>query len=496
MIAEDVLTLDPGRHNHRFTSRILGQLFSGLIRLTADLNIVPDIARSWEVLNDGRTYLFHLRDNVLWSDGEPVTAHDFILGWVRALDPENGSPAASNLYDVRGATAFHQGKDVNLDALGIKALDDWTLWVDLEQPSSYFLYLLAHNVTYPVPGHIIASQGDAWIDLDNFVSNGPFCIESYDRGRLIVLRRNPTYHGQFRGNLEVVQLHILIGETGRLDDFVSGYENDEYDILPIYQLPPVERQRAIQRHATDYVTRPEFGTFYVGFNVRRPPFDDPRVRQAFVLAIDRQTLIAVTEKGAWTPATGGFIPLGMPGHVPGIALPFDLEKARRLLAEAGYHGGQGFPNITALTFEFGLRFLESLSNSWRSGLGIEISWENLEWSTFIKRIREKTNRPHIYSLAWTADYPDPDSMMRLGKEAATNWDDEVYDALVEQARRVLDHNERMRLYRQAEEILVREAPFFPISYNREHLLIKPWVKNYRPTGIGHESLKDVIIDPH
>jgi ABC-type oligopeptide transport system substrate-binding subunit len=381
--------------------------------------------------------------------------------------------------------------------LGIKALDEKTLRINLEHPSSYFLYLLAHHMTLPVPGHIIASQGDAWTDLDNFVSNGPFCLESYERGRLIVLRRNPTYHGQFRGNLEVVQFHILIDKVGRLDDIMPSYENDEYDILPIYLLPAAERQQAIQRHAADYVTRPELMTFYVGFNVRRPPFDDPRVRQAFVMATDRQALIAVSEMGFWhTPATGGFIPLGMPGHAPDISLPFDLEKARRFLAEAGYYGGRGFPNISALTFEIGQRFFEALSNSWRSGLGVEISWEHLEWSAFIKRIREKTNRPHIHALGWSADYPDPDSMMRLGKESATNWDNEVYDALVEQARRVLDHNERMRLYRQAEEIVVREAPLFPISYNREHLLVKPWVKNYRPTGIGQETLKDIIIDPH
>jgi ABC-type oligopeptide transport system substrate-binding subunit/DNA-binding SARP family transcriptional activator len=493
----DVLTLDPGRHNDGATGRILGQLFSGLIFLTPGMNVVPNVARSWEVLDNGQTYLFHLRDDVRWSDGLPVTAHDFVLGWRRALDPENGSPAASSLYDVRGAAAFHQGEDVNLDVLGIKALDEWTLRIDLEQPSSYFLYILAQHNTLPVPDHIIASHGDAWTDLDNFVSNGPFRLESYQRGRSMVLRRNPTYHGQFRGNLEVVQLHMVHEEIGHhLDDFVRGYEDDEYDILDLRNLLPTKIQRAIQRHATDYVTGPELSTVYVSFDVRRPPFDDPRVRQAFVLATDRQTLIAITLMGSWTPATGGFIPLGMPGHVPGIALPFDPRQARRLLAEAGYRGGQGFPNVSALTNKLRERYVEALSNSWRSGLGVEISWELLEWSAFVKRKEVKKDPPHIHCTGWSADYPDPDNFMRLGKEQATNWDDEAYGTLVEQARRVMDHNERMLLYRQAEEILVREAPFFPIYYTREDLLVKPWIKNYRLADIGQESLKDVIIDPH
>ena len=231
IMAKDVLTLDPGKHDDKDTADIQSQLFSGLIRLTPDMNVMPDVARSWEVLNDGQTYLFHLRDDVCWSDGEPVTAHDFVLGWGRALDPVSDSPAASKLYDVRGAVAFHQGDEVDLETLGLKALDEWTLRIDLEQPSSYFLYLLAICYAYPVPGHIIASHGDAWADLDHFVSNGPFRLESYQRGHLMVLRRNPTYHGQFRGNLELVQLNILPEEIGHLDDFVRGYEKDDYDIL-------------------------------------------------------------------------------------------------------------------------------------------------------------------------------------------------------------------------------------------------------------------------
>jgi oligopeptide transport system substrate-binding protein len=492
----DALTLEPGMETDFRTSSILGQLFSGLIRLTPDVNVVPDVARSWEVLSDGQTYVFNLRDDVRWSDGEPVTAHDFVLGWRRVINPKNGSPAAPMLYDVRGAAALHQGDNADLDALGIKALDDLTLKIDLELPSSYFLYILAQDAAFPVPAHVITSHGDAWTDLDNFVSNGPFCLESYHRGHLMILRRNPSYHGDFRGNLEAVQVHIVKEDIASVGDLVVGYENDENDILDFNFMTPVERQRTIQQHATDYVARPDLGTFYVSFDVSRPPFDDPRVRQAFLLATDRPTLAAVTEMGHISPATGGFIPLGMPGHVPGIALPFDLEQARRLLTEAGYPGGERFPKVNALIFKRGLGYFEAVLDPWRSRLGVDISCEILEWSAFTQRIREESDLPHIHSLGWSADYPDPDSFMRLGVEHATNWGDEVYDALVERARRVMDQDERMRLYREAEEILVREAPFFPLYYGRRHLLIKPWIRNYHPNLFGAPSWKDVIIEPH
>jgi len=483
-------------HGDFRTARILDQLFSGLIRLTPDMNVVPDVAKSWEVLYDGQTYVFNLRDDVRWSDGEPVTAHDFILGWRRVLDPKNGSTAASILYDIRGAAAFHQGDNAGVDELGIKALDDFTLQIDLEQPSNYFLYILAHDAAFPVPGHVIASQGDAWTDLDSFVSNGPFRLESYQRGHLMILRHNPTYHGDFRGNLEAVRVHIVKENIAWAGDLVLGYDKDKNDILDFIHMSPVERQQAIQRHATDYVARPELATIFVSFDVSRPPFDDPRVRQAFVLATDRQTLAAVTEMGRISPATGGFLPLGMPGHVPGIALPFDLEQAHRLLAEAGYPGGEGFPKVNALIFNRGLEYFEALLDPWRSRLGVEISCENLKWSAFMQRIREESDLPHIHSLGWSADYPDPDSFMRLGVKSNTIWGDEVYDALVERARRVMDHDERMRLYQEAEEIIVREAPFFPLYYGRRHLLIKPWIRNYRPNVIGALTWKDIIIDPH
>jgi len=478
------------------TSTILSQLFSGLIRLTPDMNIVPDVARSWEVLSDGQTYVFNLRDDVRWSDGEPVTAHDFVLGWRRVLDPKNGSRAAALLYDVRGAAALHQGENSDLDALGIKAMDDWTLKIDLEQPSGHFLYLLHSDAAFPVPGHVIASHGDAWTDLVHFVSNGPFRLESHQRGHLMTLRRNPTYHGDFRGNLEAVQVHIVIENIGSIGDLVLGFEKDKYDIVEIDLLSPDERQRAIQRNATCYTTIPELGTFYVSFDISRPPFDDPRVRQAFVLATDRQTLAAVTQMGHYSPATGGIIPLGMPGHVPGIALPFDLEQARRLFAEAGYPGGEGFPRINALVFKTGAEHLEAVLNPWRARLGVEISCEIVEWSAFIQRIREDNDLPHIHFLGWSADHPDPDAFMRHGMQNATNWADEVYDALVARARRIMDQDERMRLYRQAEEIIVREAPFFPLAYNRQHLLIKSWIRNYRPPMFGAPSWEDIIIEPH
>ncbi len=496
MASADVLTFDPGKHNDSNTSSILDQLFRGLIALTPDMNVVPDIARSWEVLDDGKIYIFHLRQDVRWSDGEPVTAHDFVLSWSRALDPESGSPAAPLLYDVHGASSLHLGEESAQKELGVEALDDWTLQIELEQPCSYFLYLLNHDVTKPVPSHIVASHGDNWADPDNLVFNGPFGIESFEKNHSLILRRNPTYHGDYRGNLETIEIRSMTSPAYDPEILMAEYEQDHLDLFNLIWLTPVEMQRMVQSYASDYMTAANPMVVYVAFNVTEPPFDDARVRRAFVLSTDRPGLISINEIGYISVATGGFTPVGMPGHFPGLALPYDVKEAQRLLAEAGYPGGAGFPRVSVLLWDFASRFADSLIKFWQTRLGVNVSIEIVDWSTFTERLSHERERHHIHTHAWGADYPDPDSFLRVGIENSSKWKNETYSTLVNRARRVMDHEKRMRLYRQAEEILVREAPVFPIFYYRWHLLVKPWVRNYRHGGIGTQLWKDVIIDPH
>jgi oligopeptide transport system substrate-binding protein len=423
-----------------------------------------------------------------------VTAGDFEYAWKRVLDPATGSPNASLLYDVKGAKAYHQGQLPDRDRVGVRALDDVALVVQLEGPTGYFLHLLAYNVAYPVPRHVVEAHGAAWTELPNIVTNGPFRLAAWERGESMLLERNPAYHGRFTGNLRRVELSFSPGRVGRL---LEMYDDNRVDACFFSLLPQAEWDLARQRYAEEYVSAPSLETGYMAFNVNRPPFDDPQVRRAFTLATDRETLAHVAMRGYSFPATGGLVPPGMPGHSPEIQLPYDPEWARHLLAEAGYPAGRGFPVVDAWSLDdpFPVPIMQYLQAQWLENLGVEVVWNQMEYGEFIDRLDRET--PHMWLLGWRADYPDPDSFLRANLwRVRTKWQNEAFDALVEGARRVMDQEERMRMYQQADRILVEEAPILPLLHHRDHLLVKPWVRKYPTSPIRPWFWKDVIIEPH
>jgi ABC-type oligopeptide transport system substrate-binding subunit/class 3 adenylate cyclase len=465
-----VITLDPTLHEKVESAQAIAQLFSGLVESTPELDVVPDVAQSWEVSEGGRKYIFHLRDDVRWSDGAPLTARDFEYAWQRALDPATGSSlAAGLLYDVKGARAFHRGES-EWGNVGIQAIEDLTLTIELEEPTGYFLHLLA-----------------CW----NIVTNGPFRLEAWDRKQSMVLVRNPEYHGKFAGNVQRVEISFPLFQASELSAFLRTYEADGLDMFFLHGLPPTEVDCARQRHAREYISAPLLITYYVVFDVSRPPFDDPRVRRAFALATDKKTLANVVMKGYEFPATGGFVPLGMPGHSAGIGLPYDPEQARDLLAEAGYPGGRGLSVIDVYTFERLIPNSEYLQAKWREILGVEFAR--------LKRLtaEEGTALPHMILKGWIADYPDPDSFLRMGISGRlSTWHNEAYDRLVGEARQVMDQPARMELYQEADRFLIEEAVVVPFAYGRWHLLVKPWVRRFPTSAIRWWFFKDVIIEPH
>jgi ABC-type oligopeptide transport system substrate-binding subunit len=489
------LTLDSGLAADGASVAVIDQLFSGLLELSPEMGVVPDVARSWEVLDGGRKYVFHIRDDVRWSDGVPVTAGDFEYAWKRALDPASGSRSANLLYDIQGARAYHQGEVADPDQVGVRALDDVTLVVELEGPTGYFPHLLTVVTTYPMPRHVVQAHGTAWTELGSIVTNGPFRLAAWERGESMALERNPTYHGRFTGNLQRVEWSFRAGQPTRL---LQMYEGDSLDGFSLSDLPPAERGRARQRYAGEYVSGPVLSTYFVGFDVNRPPFDDRRVRRAFTLATDRETLADVTLRGYWFPAKGGLVPPGMPGYSPGIGLPYDPERARHLLAETGYPGGRGFPVLDALAYHgaTAVAVIDYLQAQWLEHLGVEIAWEKMAWGRLLDTVDRKT--PHMwFAMGWGADYPDPDSFLRTAIwRVGTGWQNKAYDGLVEGARRVMDQGERMRMYQQADRILVEQAPILPLFYGRFHLLVKPWVRKYPTSPIRTWFWKDIVIEPH
>jgi ABC-type oligopeptide transport system substrate-binding subunit/DNA-binding SARP family transcriptional activator len=490
-----VQTLDPAMADDLFSVGVIHQLFSGLVEWTIEMGVVPDVARSWEVLEGGRKYVFHLRDDVRWSDGTPVTAGDFEYAWKRVLDPATMAPTSYLLYDIKGAKAFHRGDASDPGQIGVRAPDERTLTVELEAPTGYFLHLLRHTKTYPVPRHVVEADGAGWTGVGVIITNGPFRLETWHRGgEVMLLSRNPWYHGRFKGNVQRVELSLLADPSAQ----VEMYEDDRLDILPLGRLPLPERARAQQRHVGEYVLGTEPATQYIAFDVSRPPFDDLRVRRAFALATDRETLADVTLRGCYAPGTGGFVPPGIPGHSPGIGLPYDPQQARQLLSQAGYPGGNGFPVVEWVVSNARSPYAEYLQTQWREDLGVELTWEAMELTAFLDRLcREPPEPPNLHVVGWSADYPDPDIFLRVGFPwENTRWRNAGYERLVEEARHLTDHEERMRLYGRADRIAIEEAAIVPLTYDRWPLLVKPWVRKFRASDTRRWFCKDVIIEPH
>lgn len=488
-LAELPPTLDPALAADWTSIRIMDQLFSGLFELTPEMDVVPAVARTWDVLDGGRKYIFHLRDDVRWSDGTPVTARDFEYAWKRVLNPLTRSPLAHILYDLKGARAFHRGGASTAAELGVQAPDPFTLMVELEGPTSYFLHLLASNL-YPVPRHVAEAQGADWTQAGTMVTNGPFRLDAWQPGQFLALSRNPDYYGQFGGNIQRVEVSLLDEFSAELE----RYEANHLDVSAILGLT-AEMEGVQQRHPGEFLSAPGMDTVFVGFDLSRPPFSDARVRRSFALAVNRETLAEVILRGLYSPALGGFVPPGLPGHSARMGLPYEPDQARRLLAEGGYPEGRGFPVVKALAPQASKPMIEYLSTQWRENLGIEVAWETPEWATFNDQL--ETTLPAMFLTRWEGDYPDPDAFLRLAvsRYYTRSWS-ETYERLVESARRIADQHERMKIYQAVDQLLIEQAAVISLLYGRQLLLVKPWVSRYPISANKVLFAKDVVIEPH
>jgi len=489
--------LDPHLATGTTDFNVLSSLFEGLVgQHPADLSPVPGVATHWEVSSDGLTYKFYLRAKARWSNGDPLTAQDFVDSWRRVLTPSLAADYANLLYVLSGAEAFHKGAAENFDAVGVKALNDHTLRVDLEYPAPYFLSLLQHWMWYPVHLPSISAVGSPfsritpWARPGIMVSNGPFVLESWRNQERIVVTKNPLYWDADTVRLNGIHFHPFEGVDTEERAFRSG-QIHLTDALPIAKIDAYRRDSPELLRIDPYL-----GTYFFRLNTRLPFLADRRVRAALSLSLDRELIVSRVLRDSQIPAAT-LTPWGTAGYVPPTGLPFDLPRARALLADAGFPDGEGAPPIELLfnTSENHRLVAEALQAMWRENLGIEIILYNMENKTVLESRR--VGAFEMLRSVWIADYIDPVSFLDVFRSDSgnnyTGWGNADFDRLLFEADRTADPAARFKLLQDAESLLLQDAPIIPLYTFTHVFAIDPAVQGWHPTLLDHHPYKAVWL---
>ena len=478
--AGEIVTLDPALYRGS-PAGVPGAIFSGLVTLDRDLNVEPDIAAGWTEYENGTVIMFRLRTDVVFHDGRPVTAHDFKYAWERATDPHTGSPTARTyLGDIVGVKEKLDGEAT--EVAGVQVVFDNLLKVTIDAPKPYFLHKLAYPVAYVVDRANVDS-GDSWAEQPN--GTGPYKLRLWDKDVLLLLERNQSYYGRIPGLFKVVY-RLFAGPP------MMMYEDEEIDIadVPVADLDrvrdPGNPLNSDLREGVKLCTR------YLGFNVTVPPFDDPKVRQAFALALDVDKKVAVALKGSAERARG-IVPPGMPGHNPSLApVPFDPDRALSLLMESSYGGADNLPTIVSFAND------EAFDWMWRTNLGIEVEGISLP------ELRDFHNRLYARELPlwvsrWCADYPDPQNFLEVlfhsdSDENHFGYFNPLVDALLERAAVEADPEARMLMYQEVEQLILDEWVAVPLWHSRDYVLVRPHIKGHELSPIGIPYLQDIYFE--
>ncbi|MBN1887985.1 MAG: AAA family ATPase [Thermoflexales bacterium] len=487
LVLGNPMTLEPGMSLDLDSNLAVQQLFAGLVEFDPELNIVPHMAERWELDDDGRTYRFHLRRDARWSDGAPLTAHDFVYAWRRWLQPDSASQLVQWLYVLRGAQDFHQGRSGDPATVGVRALDELTLEVELEEPLAYFLSLLVGTVFYPLPRHRWPPPRSPEEEPEGWVGNAPFRLAAWRPGERVVFERNPYYCGRSDGNVDRVE--TLYWKNGM--NAVELYQAGELDVCEVNR---VEEVTAFERIVPPecWLHKPGLYTRYCGL-LPTPPLDDRRVRRALALAVDRSRLAAIVSETTARLAWGGYVPPGMPGHSPELAPPYAPEQARTLLREAGYAGGRALPTLRCVLFSPEDPLALALAAQWREALGVECVMERRLLSSLSSQLQD--DPPHLFINSWLADYPDPHNFLAQGLVGLNTWQAPSYWAKVAQAAGTLDVRKRMALYHELDRQLVAEdALCIPLTYQRNSFVLGPHVRRFFVWPVAYASFKDVVME--
>ncbi len=504
-------SIDPGITDNTFAIPILFNAFEGLVAYDTENNIVAADAETWEISEDGLTYTFHLRDNLKWSDGTPLTAQDYLYSIKRVITPATGAKyaymvtdyikGAAEYYDLLGSGTADEAAIAEAEAnLGVTAPDDQTLVITLNNTTPYFLGILAMWTYAPVQQATVEANGDSWTQSpDTFICNGPFKVSAMSFGEGVTLVKNENYWDAANVQLEEVEYRYILDMSTALSAFESG-EIDGMMSVPSADLPRLKAE-------SDSLTIwPAFGTTYYLLNNAVEPLDDPLVRQALNLAIDRTALIDSVMQSTDTPA----LALVGPGYVVdgedftegrsdfGLSTTANVEEAQRLLAEAGYPNGEGFPTLRLgyYTDTVVKKVAEAMQQMFKQNLNIDLEITTADWAVYYEQVQ--AGDYDIAAMGWGADYLHPMSFLPLFETGSTqnysNYSNPEYDALVEQARVEPDAQTAMDLMRQAEALMMEDYPFIPVFYRSYPMMMQTYVKGWSRSPLNYFYLKDAYVE--
>ena len=497
--AAEPQSLDPHKSEGVSSSNIQRDLFEGLINEARDGEVIPGAAESWEISEDGRTYTFTLRRNARWSNDDPVVADDFVYSLRRSLDPATLSRYTFILHPILNARAVAAGQRPITD-LGVRALDDYTLEIRLEDPTPYFLGLLTHSASYPVHRASVEMHGDRFTRPGNLVSNGAYQLEDWVVQSHVKLVRNPHYWDNDQTTIDTVWFHNTEDKSAAIRRYRADELDITYNSLAKRQLPWIRENLSDQLYIDPYL-----GTYYYGFNVTRPPFkDNLDLRRALALAIDRDIITRqVTNAGelpsfGWVPPVSGYV--GQQMREAAWTQAERVEEARRLYAAAGYSADN--PLVTEIMYnteEDHKRIALAISAMWKQVLGVEVSILNQEWKVFLDTRNQRIDT-QVYRAGWIGDYNDAFTFAEVFQSGGginnTGYASDEYDRFLALAAAEGNPGQRAEYLQQAEAGLLHDLPILPIYFYVSSRLVKPWVGGYTPNIMAHHRSKDFYILEH
>jgi len=478
---------------------VVQALFEGLVlKNPHTLEIEPGVAQRWSISDDGCLYTFNLRDNAKWSNGDPVTAHDFVWSWWRALQPALGGQYVFMYFPIKNAEKFFNQEITDFSQVGVKALDDFTLTVELNNPTPYFLQLLDHYSTFPVHRATIEKWGKPsesytrWTRPENIVTNGPFVLGDWRLNKHLKVKKNQTYWGANRVRLNGIVFYPY--ESGPTEERMYRADQVHYTYETF-----IERLPWYRENKPDHISiAPYAGTYLYRINTSKEHLKDRRVRLALAMSIDRQKIIGTILNDLFTPAYS-ITPPGLLGYQPPKTFEYDPELARKLLAEAGFAGGDGFPEMELQynSSEQHRKIAIAVQQMWRKELNINVRLQNKDWKVYLDD--EATGNYEVSRGGWIADYVDPNSFLDMWVSGSglnrTRWTNAQYDELVlRTAPEAKTREARYRAFYTAEKMIIEDMPFIPIYTYSSHHFKHPAVKGMPSNIMSYYNWRYVWLD--